>query len=136
MRTEVIPRPERKESMAQIRIYLYGNCSSCKNAEQVLKDAGVDYERRDIFKDRLSVTEVNELLGEIGKRPNEMLSRRSIPYRELGLADQTVPDEEMATLMSEHPGLLRRPIIVAPGEVQVAFNRTALEALARNNARG
>jgi Spx/MgsR family transcriptional regulator len=122
--------------MAQIRIYLYGNCSSCKNAEQVLKAAGVDYDRRDIFKDRLSVDEVNELLQEIGKRPGEVLSRRSIPYRELGLASRDVPDDELTAMMSEHPGLLRRPIVVAPGDVQVGFNRTALDALARQHAQG
>ena len=136
MRTEVIPGPERKESMAQIRIYLYGNCSSCKNAEQVLKDAGVDYERRDIFRDRLSIAEVNDLLQEIGKRPDEVLSRRSIPFRELGLANREVPDDELTAMMSEHPGLLRRPIVVAPGDVQLGFNRTALKALARQVAQG
>jgi Spx/MgsR family transcriptional regulator len=122
--------------MAQIRIYLYGNCSSCKNAEQLLKETGVDYDRRDIFRDRLSTAEVNDLLREIGKRPEEVVSRRSIPYRELGLGDRAVADDELVELMSEHPGLLRRPIIVAPGEVQIGFNRTALESLARQHARG
>jgi Spx/MgsR family transcriptional regulator len=120
--------------MAQTRIYLYGNCSSCKNAEQVLKETGVEYDRRDVFKDRLSAAEVNELLREIGKRPEEVLSRRSIPYRALGLGDRAVTDDELAELMSEHPGLLRRPIIIAPGEVQIGFNRTALESLARQHA--
>lgn len=120
--------------MAQIRIYLYGNCSSCKNAEHVLNAAGVDYDRRDIFKDRLTVAEVNTLLEEIGKLPNEVLSRRSIPYRELGLAERDVTDDELVALMSEHPGLLRRPIVIAPGEVQVGFSRSALESLARLHA--
>jgi Spx/MgsR family transcriptional regulator len=122
--------------MAQVRIYLYGNCSSCKNAEQVLKGDGVDFDRRDIFKDRLSVAEVSALLDEIGKRPGEVVSRRSIPYRELGLGDRDVSDTELMALMSEHPGLLRRPIVVAPDEVQVGFNRTALESLARRYAQG
>jgi Spx/MgsR family transcriptional regulator len=122
--------------MAQIRIYLYGNCSSCKNAEKLLKETGVDYDRRDIFRDRLSTAEVNDLLREIGKRPEEVVSRRSIPYRELGLGDRAVADDELVELMSEHPGLLRRPIIVAPGEVQIGVNRTALGSLARQHARG
>jgi len=120
--------------MSRVRIYLYSNCSSCKNAEQVLSDAGVKYDRRDIFKDRMTVPELEALFGEIGKTPTELLSRRSIPYRQLGLAEAARSDSELTVLMSEYPGLLRRPIIIAPDEVQIGFNRTALESLALRNA--
>jgi regulatory protein spx len=65
-----------------------------------------------------------------------VLSRRSIPYRELGLGDREVSDAALITLMSEHPGLLRRPIIVAPDDIQVGFNRSTLESLARRYAQG
>ena len=120
--------------LSQVRIYLYSNCSSCKNAEHVLKDAGVEYDRRDIFKDRMTVAELEGLFVEIGKSPTEVLSRRSIPYRQLGLAERSPSDRELIELMSAHPGLVRRPIVIAPGTVQIGFNRTALESLARQYA--
>ena len=122
--------------MSQIAMYLYSNCSSCRNAEQVLKSAGVDYQRRDIFKERLSVDELNKLFRDNGKRPTEWLSRRSIPFRTLELANRDLSDEELIELMSEHPALLKRPIIIAPDSVQVGFNRGALEALAYRQRQG
>lgn len=122
--------------MSQAQVYLYANCSSCKNAEQVLKAAGIDYSARDLFQERLSVDELRTLFNEIGKQPSELVSRRSIPYRSLKLADRETSDEELLALMAEHPGLLRRPIIITPHGVQIGFNRTALESLAQRMARG
>jgi regulatory protein spx len=120
--------------MSQIRVYLYSNCSSCKNAEQVLQDAGVRFDRRDIFRERMTVAELEELFRDVNKTPTELISRRSIPYRQLGLAERMPTDQELIRLMSEHPGLLRRPIIIAPDEVQIGFNRTALVSLAQRYA--
>ena len=122
--------------MSQISMYLYDKCSSCKNAEVVLKSAGMAYERRDIFRDRLTVKELKELFAKTGKRPIDLLSRRSIPFKQLDLADRELTDNELIALMAEHPALLRRPIIVAPGMVQVGFNRTALESLAQQHGQG
>jgi len=122
--------------MSQVKIYLYENCSSCKDAETVLKSSGVVYERRDIFREQLTVEELKGLFSEIKLRPSEVLSRRSIPYRELGLASRETSEDEMIELMSRYPGLLRRPIIVGPGTIQIGFKRSALELLAQNNGQG
>jgi Spx/MgsR family transcriptional regulator len=115
--------------MAPVRIYLYANCSSCKNAESMIRDAEPAFERRDIFKQKLSPQELRDLLAEIGKSPGDVLSTRSIPYRELGLVANPVSDDELIDLMAIHPGLLKRPIIIVDQTVQVGFNRTALAAL-------
>ena len=122
--------------MSRMRVYLYSNCSSCRQAEQVLRSAGVDYERRDIFSERLSADELRDLFQELGMEPPELLSKRSTSYRQLILAEQEPSDEALVQMMSEFAGLLRRPIIIAPGEVQIEFNRTALESMARRHAQG
>ena len=115
--------------MVPIRIYLYSNCSSCRTAESILKDSGIAYDRRDIFREKLNAEEIQVLLGEIGKSAFDILSRRSIPYRQLDLANRSIGEAELIELMSEYPGLLKRPIIVAGETSQVGFNRTALQAL-------
>ena len=122
--------------MSRMRVYLYSNCSSCRQAEQVLRSAGVDYERRDIFSERLSAGELRDLFQELGMEPPELLSKRSTSYRQLKLAEQEPSDDALVQMMSEFPGLLRRPIIIAPDEVQIGFNRTALESMARRHAQG
>lgn len=122
--------------MSQIRMYMYGNCSSCRSAESILSAAKVDFQRRDIFKQRLTVEELNALFCEIGKRPVDLLSRRSIPFRTLDLANRELDDVTIIELMSQHPALIRRPIVIAPGVVHVGFNRSALESLGREYGRG
>ena len=117
--------------MSRIQVYLYSNCSSCKNAEQVLKSAGVDYDRRDIFSERLTVEELRSLFGQIGRNPSELLSRRSNPYRQLDLAHRDLSESELVSLMALHPGLLRRPVVIAPDDVLIGFYRPALESLAQ-----
>lgn len=122
--------------VADVQIFYYANCSSCRNALAMLEERGVSLDSRDIFKSRLSVDEIRSLLTRIDRSATDVLSRRSIPYRELGLADRPVSDDELITLMAEYPALLRRPIIIGGGTSQVGFSRTALAELIESIQQG
>lgn len=115
--------------MTKLKIYLYANCSSCRKADTALAESGLDYDRRDIFKERLSAPEIRDLLGTLGNAPAYVLSRRSIPYRELDLADKSLTDDQLIDLMAEHPALLRRPIVVSGEASLVGFSERALNDL-------
>jgi arsenate reductase len=43
--------------------------------------------------------------------PRELLRRSEPIYRELGLGTQTFSDDELISLMIEHPDLIQRPIV-------------------------
>jgi Spx/MgsR family transcriptional regulator len=90
---------------------------------------GIDATKRDIFKDRLSVEELDALFSHIGLTPSQMIATRSRPYRDLGLADKQLSDAETLDLMARYPALIRRPFVVTGDDSQVGFNRPALEAL-------
>jgi Spx/MgsR family transcriptional regulator len=115
--------------MPDVEIYLYSSCTSCRKAEDLLRDLHVEAERRDYFKQRFSRDELVRLLDRIGKRPGDVLSTRSTPYRTLDLGSKQLSDEELIELMVEHPQLLRRPIIVRGSESTVGFNRDAIATL-------
>ena len=102
----------------------------------MLRDARVDYVARDFFRQKLTVPEINSLLKEIGSTAFDVLSTRSIPYRELQLANRTVTEDDLIALMADHPGLLKRPIIISGDTVQVGFNRSALDALIADGSGG
>lgn len=114
---------------ATVEIYTYSNCSSCRNAEALATKHGIDAAKRDLFKDPLSVEELESLFARIGRSVTEMVSTRSRPYRDLGLADRDLSSEELLALMADHPALIRRPIVVIDRESYVGFNREGLEAL-------
>ena len=115
--------------LTRIRLYSYSNCTSCKNAERVLREAGVAFEQRDLFGQPLSATELTTLFAKIGKTPGKMLPRRSIPYRSLGLADQDLDERGLINLMAEYPALIRRPIVVVGNAAVVGFDQTGLMQL-------
>lgn len=57
------------------------------------------------------------------------VSTRGRKYRELGLAQQELSDDEWLALMADEPRLLRRPILWNGEEVVVGWNRDAYEAV-------
>jgi Spx/MgsR family transcriptional regulator len=117
--------------MSDVEIYLYSSCTSCRKAEDLLGELGVKAGRRDYFKRRFSRDELVSLLDRIGKRPGDVLSIRSTPYRTLDLASKELSDDELIDLMIEHPQLLRRPLIVRGDESTVGFNRDAITSLVK-----
>lgn len=125
--------------MTPTELYLYAHCSSCQNAEKLLEKHGIAATKRDLFKDRLTAGELGALFERIGKPACEMLSTRSRPYQQFGLAQRTLTDQEIVRLMAEYPALVRRPIVVAGEQGHVGFNRAAIERLvatARNGRDG
>ena len=111
-----------------ITAYLYSRCSTCRTAESILQESGRPFTARDLFREQLSREELDALFQSLGKTPTEMLSTRSIPYRDLGLAARKPDDTALLDLMAEYPALIRRPIVVIDGEAQIGLNQPVLKA--------
>lgn len=104
-----------------ITAYLYNSCSSCRNAEAILKETGANFEKREFFKQKFTREELTGILEQSGLSVTDLLSTRSTPYREKGLADQDLTDGEIIDLMLEEPRLLKRPILVSGSDVVIGF---------------
>lgn len=118
-----------------ITAYLYNSCTSCRKTDQMLKDSGVAYDRREYFKDRLTASELRELLAANNLTVADVISTRSTPYKEHDLANRQLSDDEIIDLMVEDPRLLRRPIVIADGQVLIGHNAAKLEALIEGTQR-
>lgn len=112
-----------------ITAYLYNSCTSCRKTEQVLKESGVEYERREYFKDRFSKAELRALLESAGLSVRDVISTRSTPYKQHDLANRSLDDDEILDLMVEDPRLLRRPIVTGTDGVVVGHNSGKLQDL-------
>jgi arsenate reductase (glutaredoxin) len=97
----------------------------------LLAEHSVEFERRDYFKDEFTVEELRTLLDEIGMKPSDVLSKRSKAYKDLGLADRDVTEDELLALMPQNQTLLRRPIIVNEGKAVVGYKKDEIESLIR-----
>jgi arsenate reductase len=72
----------------------------------------VPFRRVDITKTPPTVELLRELCDAMGVSPREILRMKDPAYAELGLDSGRHDDEELLELMSKHPGLIQRPIVV------------------------
>lgn len=112
-----------------IKAYLYISCTSCRKTDDMLKQSGVPYARREFFKERFSVDELREVLNSIGLTPRDVLSKRSRVYKERDLEHQELRDEDLLALMVEEPTLLRRPLVIDGDQAIIGHNATALQEM-------
>ncbi|MBA4121464.1 MAG: Spx/MgsR family RNA polymerase-binding regulatory protein [Acidobacteria bacterium] len=104
-------------------IYFYGlpDCTTCQKALRRLDYHRVtNVKKRNIKEEPLSRAEVERLTTMLGGAEN-LFSRRSIKYRELGLRDKTLSDAEKLDLMTSDFTFLKRPILTAGGEAIAGF---------------
>jgi arsenate reductase len=93
-----------------------------------LLDHGATLEERDLTRRPLAEEELRQLIGD---RPVEaFLGTRSGPYRELGLAGELPPREQLIRLMVDHPNLVRRPVARRGDRMVIGADEAALRELA------
>jgi arsenate reductase-like glutaredoxin family protein len=80
-----------------------------------LRNHGIEAEERDVGSRPLTVAELEELIGPGADRHLQFLNPRNELYRERGMKDKPPGRAEALKLMSAHPNLMRRPILVVAG---------------------
>jgi arsenate reductase-like glutaredoxin family protein len=76
---------------------------------------GLEVAARDFFQDRLSEEELREIIGD---RPvAEFFSWASPSFRKMGIARESLGDDQLIAMMLNEPRLIRRPLVVVDGEV-------------------
>jgi arsenate reductase len=63
----------------------------------------------------LSREKLAELLKKMKLAPRDILRKSEAIYRELQLASRALTDDELISLMVEHPDLIQRPIVERGG---------------------
>ncbi len=105
----------------EINFYGLPDCTTCKKALRRLDYHRVtNVKKRNIKEEPLIRAEVEKLATLLGGAEN-LFSRRSIKYRELGLRDKTLSKAEMLDLMVSDYTFLKRPILTAGGDAIAGF---------------
>jgi Spx/MgsR family transcriptional regulator len=99
-------------------------CATCRKAARFMKKRGYKLNYRDIVKDRLSVAELQKL---IGKHDHEgFLNPRSEIYKENAMDEKPPSRRAAINLMAKNPGLIRRPVVVAGGRVVIGYDENGM----------
>ncbi len=109
-----------------MKFYLKPTCTSCRKAKSYLKEKGVAFQEVDLNKG-LSVDELEALIGE--RDYKTFLNTRNELYRERGMSKNPPDRKEAVRLMSEHPNLIKRPILVSGKKMALGWNPEEMEKL-------
>jgi Spx/MgsR family transcriptional regulator len=114
---------------AKIKFLQKPSCTTCRKAKAFLEKRRVELESRDLGKDRLSIEELDEL---IGKRDHRMfLNTRNVLYRARKMGQNPPSREETLKLMAEEPNLIRRPVVLRGADIVLGFDEEALKRIAK-----
>lgn len=114
--------------MGSIQIYGIPNCDSVKRARKWLAAHGVAYIFHDFKKEGVDEKLLRQWVAAIGWEA--LLNRRGMMWRKLTDAQRTGLDEGKAmALMLEIPTIIKRPVLLADGHVEVGFSDTAYQKL-------
>jgi Spx/MgsR family transcriptional regulator len=104
-----------------MKFYLKPNCTTCRKAKAWLREKGVRLEEVDLNRG-LSVEELDQLIGARDYRM--FLNSRNELYRERNMKMDPPPREEALRLMSAHPNLIKRPILVNGSKIVLGFDES------------
>lgn len=92
-----------------------------------MQKKGIELELRDINKERLTVAELDDLIGE--RDYKLFLNSRNEIYRERGFKEKPPSRAEALRMMAEEPNLIRRPLVVKGGKIVFGYDEEALSKL-------
>jgi arsenate reductase len=95
----------------KITVYEKPTCTKCRELDKLLRERNIDFSKINYYIEPLSKKKLKELLAKMKLSPRELLRKSEPVYRELGLAKGEFTDDQIISLMVEHPDLIQRPIV-------------------------
>lgn len=109
-----------------VRLYTSPSCTSCRKARAWLEEHNIEFVERNIFSEPLTIEEVKEVIRMTEDGTDEIISTRSKTFQELNVDLDTMSLQKLYKLISENPGLLRRPILIDEKRLQVGYNEAEI----------
>jgi len=100
-------------------IYHNPGCGTSRNTLALIRNAGIEPHIIEYLKTPPARPLLQQLIARMGIPVRALLREKGTPFHELGLADQSLTDEQLLDAMMAHPILINRPIVVTPNGVRL-----------------
>jgi arsenate reductase len=94
-------------------------CSKSRATLQLLRDQGHEPEIIQYLETPPDAGQLAEILAALGRQPRELMRTREPEYRDQGLGEGSLSDDELIAAMVATPKLIERPIVLAGGRAAV-----------------
>jgi arsenate reductase len=94
-------------------IYHNPDCGTSRNVLGLIRNSGIEPHIIEYLKTPPSRVMLRNLLARMGVAVRSLLREKDTPYRQLGLDDPSLSDEQLLDAMEREPILINRPIVVS-----------------------
>jgi arsenate reductase len=100
--------------MSEEKLIIYHNprCSKSRETLNILQDNNRQPEIIEYLHEPPSKQELTKIIGMLGISPRQLLRTTEPEYKDAGLDDETISDEQIIETICRNPPLLQRPIVV------------------------
>ena len=99
--------------MKSLTIWHNPRCSKSRQTLALLEEAEIDIHIVKYLETPPSQTEISSVLNKLGLTARELLRTKESEYKELGLNNKELSDQEIINAMATHPRLIERPIVIS-----------------------
>jgi len=100
-------------------IYHNPDCGTSRNTLGLIRTAGIEPHIIQYLKTPPTRLLLRQLIDRMGIPVREVVREKGTPYKELGLDDPSLIDDQLLDAMMAHPILIDRPIVVTPKGVRL-----------------
>lgn len=105
--------------MSEVTIYHNPRCSKSRQTLALLEENGVTPEIRKYLEDAPSAEELKLVLSQLGITARELLRTKEAEFKENGLDDSSLSDDQIIKVMTEVPKLIERPIVIKGDQARI-----------------
>ena len=98
--------------MSDVTIYHNPACGTSRNTLALIRNAGVEPTIIEYLKTPPSRAVLVDLIARAGLNVRDAIRIKGTPYRDLGLDDPALSDDQLLDAMLAHPILINRPFVV------------------------
>ncbi len=105
-----------------ITLYSSASCTSCRKARSWLEEHDIPFTEKNVFTEKITDQELKSILQLTENGTIELISQRSQAFKELNIDIDDMPLGKVLKLIQQHPGIMRRPILVDDKRLLVGYN--------------
>ncbi|MDI3326693.1 arsenate reductase (glutaredoxin) [Pontibacterium granulatum] len=98
--------------MSDVTIYHNPRCSKSRQTLALLEEQGIEPQIVKYLEDTPNADELKAVLAKLGISARDLLRKKEAEYKEAGLDNEGLSDDEVIAKMIEFPKLIERPIVV------------------------
>ncbi|WP_114790212.1 ArsC/Spx/MgsR family protein [Niabella yanshanensis] len=111
------------------KIYYLSTCSTCT---EIMKEANISeqtgFKLQDIRTQPITSTQLDEMKKLAGSFES-LFSRRALKYKELGLKDKALTEQDYKNYILEHDTFLKRPVVILGDKIFIGSEKKNVAAL-------